>query len=844
MEKINVIPAVARTELMELLDRVSSKRYIYIHAPANYNKTFSARMWTARREMPCAWLSVNESAGSKPSGFCERLTAAFSVLQPDNAILKELTAHRSFSSAPFEFIERVLFEFKLFAQEKARLGPLDYTLVIDDLHLAANPELLKRLPEIISELPESMTLFILSRSEPPDSFSELLLKNEMAVIDAEPLRFSVSEIREFFASCGQSLTEQQAKNITAATGGWVIGLNAILLSGKPQTESSVISRYLEPFIKEQIWDKWTDSRRDFLLRISVEDEFTPDFCDAVTRNKNSSEILDTLVRENAFITADGNIYHFHHLFRDFLRHMLELENDNRKNEFYQRAGDWFYERGNYYKAVEYYIKCGDKSGITKGLKLMYNYNSPYAAIEDTLSIIRLSVDGSIVNEYPFLLEVQAWVAYIEGRGADMESYLDRYFKLLPKIILKHPASAQTALLLRCMDYRNSMIEITRSLKKLPLKLFGQSNTPSLSQNMPLFHRSGRDFSEYARDTENNLHMLKKTIGVLVGEEYDMIGNLIRAGLAYERGNLGLAQELALSASVEMKDSFAPEIQFCSYMILAAVFYAQGQHSDTQRVIDGAAAMTERHKAYYLNANFRAFTCRLELANGDIEAAKKWLKHDAAPIHGELSFYKIYQHFTTARAYITIGDYGMAVLFLKKLQVVCEQYRRTIDIIEINILLAIACWKKTRGQQNDAFEPLENAIILARDYGFTQMFANEGAELLNMLHKLQKRFIQKDYAGDISAAEVKTLYIAALARAKRSRGLTGGRISENLKFTEQQKTIMRCLNDGLTHKEIAAKIGVKPSTIKTHMGLIFKKLDVSNGVDAIIKIREHNVLGGE
>ena len=839
MEHNGSIPAAPRKELMRFFDELSSKRLVYTHAPAGHGKSFSVRMWMTRRAVPCAWVAVNNFSGRKPSEFCERFADALFALQPQNTALKEIAEHKSFATAPFEFMKRALKAFRSFAADTS-----EYTLAIDDLHLVTDAYTLKILPDLFLELPDSVTLLVLSRAEPPDSFSEFIVKNMMSVVEAERLRFSESEIKSFFESCGQILTGQQALDIMAATGGWAIGLNAILLSGGYKKGRKLISRYLETFIKEQIWDRWDEWRQDFLLCVSVADELTPDFCDAITGRKDSAEVLNAFVRENAFISVDGeNVYRFHHLFLDFLRHGFESKDEKQKNAAFQAAGDWFYEHGNHYRAVEYYIKSGNKKGVTKSLKLMYDYNSPYAAIEDTLSIIRLSVDGSIVDEYPFLLEVQAWTAFVEGRGADMERYLDRYFKQLPKIILQNPASAQTALLLRCMDYRNSMIGITKELRKLPLKLFGQSNTPSLSQNMPLFHRSVRDFSEYALDGDNGFTLFKKTIGVLIGAEYDVIEHLLRGGLAYERGNLSAAYEYAMSANAKIKDSFAPEIQFCSFMLLSAVLEAQGHHTESHSVLDTASAMIERHKAYYLNANFRAFSCRLKLANGDTEAARDWLKHDAEPTQNTLTFYKLYQHFTTARAFIVTGDYNMAILLLKKVLALCEQYRRTLGVIETNILLAIAYWKKVRGAQNNAFEPLEKAILSAREYGYTQVFANEGADLSNMLHKLQKRVIQKDYAGELSSADVKPLYFTALTRAKHSPGLTGGRMPENLAFTQQQQTIMRYINDGLTQKEIAGRIGIKPSSVKVHVKLIYKKLDVSNVTDAIIKMRELGVPDG-
>ena len=842
MKQMGLYPAAPRTELMKLFDGLSQKSLLYIHAPAGYGKTFSARMWLERSGSVSAWIAVNESAGRKPVDFCERFTDTLCTLQPDNSELKEVMNHGSFAAAPFEFMERALKSFRSFASALAakEKNEQKYNLAIDDLHLVTNADILKRLPAIISDLPENITVFILSRAEPPDSFSEFVVKNIMAVVEADNLKFSESEVKSFFAACGQKLSEKQADEVMAATNGWAIGLNALLLSGNREIGGGQILKYLETFIREQVWEKWSGERRDFMLRVSVAYELTPDFCNAMTGRKDSAEVLASLVRDNAFVSADKNgVYRFHHLFIEFLRNMLERDNKKLLNGLYKKAGEWFYGRKDYYKAVEYYMKCGDKKGISSGLKFMYNYNSPYASIEDTVSIIHMSVDGSITDDYPFLLETEAWAAYVEGRASDMENYIDRYFKQLPKIILQHPASAQTALLLRCMDYRNSLTDISNSLKNLPLKLFAQANTPSITQNMPLLHRSSRDYSEFMADMDKNFLKLRKTIGVLIGEEYDVMEDIVRAGLAYEQGNLHSAHELALSANAKLKDNFSPEVKFCAFMIIAAISDAQGNHETLQKILGAAEAMTEKHKAYYLNANMRAFLCRLKLNDGDSEAARDWLKYDAVTPYNDLSFYKLYQHFTTARAYIASGDYAGAVMFLKKLLILSEQYRRPLDITEINILLSIAYRKK--GRSGDAFIALEQAVLSAQEYGYTQLFANEGAELSNMLHRFQKRILQKDYDGKISAGYVKNLYVAALTRAKHSKGLTGGTIPENLKFTDRQKEVMRYLCDGLTHNQIGEKMGLKHSAVKSHMILIYKKLDVSNGVDAMIKIKELDIL---
>jgi hypothetical protein len=81
--------------------------------------------------------------------------------------------------------------------------------------------------------------------------------------------------------------------------------------------------------------------------------------------------------------------------------------------------------------------------------------------------------------------------------------------------------------------------------------------------------------------------------------------------------------------------------------------------------------------------------------------------------------------------------------------------------EAKILLSIAFWKRGRGYQTEALGLMAEAIRSANGYGYTQVFANEGAELVNMLQRLVKAASQKDCSGELPAAFVKTLYIKTL-----------------------------------------------------------------------------------
>ena len=108
---------------------------------------------------------------------------------------------------------------------------------------------------------------------------------------------------------------------------------------------------------------------------------------------------------------------------------------------------------------------------------------------------------------------------------------------------------------------------------------------------------------------------------------------------------------------------------------------------------GIGGMIELRKAHYLYVNFRAEKYRRRLSDGDKDAAEKWTSQHSVPIEGAMPFYKVYQVFTTVRAYIVMADYNSAILILNGILKFSEDYRRPLDTIEAYILLAVAYCNK-------------------------------------------------------------------------------------------------------------------------------------------------------
>lgn len=57
---------------------------------------------------------------------------------------------------------------------------------------------------------------------------------------------------------------------------------------------------------------------------------------------------------------------------------------------------------------------------------------------------------------------------------------------------------------------------------------------------------------------------------------------------------------------------------------------------------------------------------------------------------------------------------------------------------------------------------------------------------------------------------------------------------NTQLTPREKEVLSHIQDGMTHKQIADKLIVSPSTVRKHMENSYKKLQAHNKMEAVQK----------
>lgn len=826
---------IQRNRLKKLAGGLSDCRILYVQAPAGYGKTVFAGQWLEGRKEPNAVVSLDEYDNTA-GDICYKLKRALEdiCIEERDRDAAALIKHPGFDKAPAEFLMRALT-----AIPKDMKG----SMVIDDLHYITDPGALKVLKSFLLRLPEEIKICLLSRGELPESFSGLVLKNELQFISQEQMLFDNSEIYELYKSKNIAVTKKLAEEVHAFTEGWPMGINALLLSGNHMPSENMSKEWLENFLKTQVWEMWDEESREFMVGTCMEDELTENLCNALTGKNNSGRMLEQLVGKGAFLNRQrGETYRFHNLFREFLKKQFEARPQEYRTKQFRAAGRWYLEQNDFYHAVERFGKIRDYAQMACCFEMLEDMDRAGFDTERVMNAVHNAIDDVILDQYPFLYIMMAFTARNEGRFDDYTRYADLYYSNFPRIVKENPDFAHNIFFMYAMDIRVTLQDMYKIALGTPASGAFRGVRGSATLYFPLYHRSFRDFSELLPgDAEAEIDRMGKILGPLMGPEYTMLRDCVCGGLFYEQGCLQRAHELALSAAAGIRSQFAPESKFCAMVLLLTVTHAMHQPEQEEIIRKDIQKMIEEDRAFYLQYNFDAVLYRNRLDSGDTAAAQKWIDARGTEVYDRLELFRLYGCFTDARAYIAMGSFNHAIILLEKIVEIGRNFKRPIDVIEAEILLAVSFWKKKRSNRKKALYYLEEAIKLAQPLGYEQAFINEGAELKNILSSLKNWTMRGDYSGELSGPFVKRLYIGAAEKAGWDSGRCGVKELQEIKFTRQQKRVAKLMCEGYSYRKIAEELGIRFSTVRSHIELIYRKLDVGGMDEAILKIRQLHLL---
>ena len=302
----------ARKRLFALLDACSDLPAQWLGGAPGAGKSTLVATWLRQRPVSTLWLQLDAGDGD-PATFVQSLDA---LLKSVAATALDLPPFCTDDEADIAgWLRRRL---RLFMRH---VEP-PWVLVLDNYQeLPAHSLLHGALARGLGELPGGVQWVFISREPPPAAFARALVQQQLAIVEAEQLRFNDAETLALTRLHGH--VDDVAPALAAAQG-WAGGLTLMLSS------SSANATWPSLAARQQLFDYFAG---EVLARMSIDEQralgtiaFLPratgEQAVAISGLATAPALLERLAAQSLFTDrreGSSTVYVFHALFSDFLR---------------------------------------------------------------------------------------------------------------------------------------------------------------------------------------------------------------------------------------------------------------------------------------------------------------------------------------------------------------------------------------------------------------------------------------------------------------------------------------------------------------------------------------------
>jgi ATP/maltotriose-dependent transcriptional regulator MalT/two-component SAPR family response regulator len=694
---------LSRPRLLESLKGLLTSKLVLLSAPAGYGKTSLLIDLAQNVDMKVCWLSL-DALDRNPQRFMAYLMASLverlpGVGEVSKTLLSQLKSIEKDSEPLLVALTNELYE---------RVED-DYLLILDDYHLLDDlPVIASLINRFLQLVDENCHLLISSRTLPDlEDVTLMVAREQVAGLSHTELAFVPREVQALYAQNNhEHLSDEMADEIVHQTGGWITGMVLSHLNGVRVSGVDTFS-----YLGNQVLDQQPDHIREFLLRTSLPEEFSAEFCEQVlaplhSRSQNWLALMGWILEKNLFVLplgADGRWLRYHPLFREFLQTRLKQEHPaevvpllERMVKYYEKVGEWE-------KAYETCKQLKDSEALANVVE-----HAGTAMLQTAL----VTLEGWVNSLPPAIVLRRPGLISLLGPLNAMKGNLQESHKLLDKAIAAYRRAHNTAGLtlalvrrantLRLLgNYNQSMQDVDEvlhlaesnsahqpdyaealRLKGLNLYRLGESRQavdilehslsiytalndtgriPEILMETGMAHRAIGDMESAKRSyqevlkiqkSENNLYRQAETLNNLavlyhLVGEYELASETFENGLVCARKSRNQRIECILLAG--MGDLYA-EVEEYEATLKA---YQQSELLATQVPV-------------LFIANYLVFARgRLELSRGNLDAVNQILKLSQKRIKESQSSYEHgLWNLLKSRLYLSQNELGKAISYLR------------------------------------------------------------------------------------------------------------------------------------------------------------------------------------
>jgi LuxR family transcriptional regulator, maltose regulon positive regulatory protein len=300
-------------------------------------------------------------------------------------------------------------------------------------------------------------------------------------------------------------------------------------------------------------------------------------------------------------------------------------------------------------------------------------------------------------------------------------------------------------------------------------------------------------------------------------------------LYYESNELTEARQ-QLEAALVLSERLSLEAQLTvSYGVLGRILQARGETE---------TALESLQKAYQIASQtglsddqvFRAWEADIHLKQGNLVFARRWAETLKLSADDTPEYLKLDVHHVYARLLLTQGQVEAAREWLKKLEAFAKDRLLFRRLLTVHILQALTAARL--GEGAEAREYLTKALTIAAPENYYRAFLNEDERVLSLLAEvrhLEPAFVDK-VLGYTNISRPKQI----IPEHPHVDSANAEALFEPL--SERELEVLTLIAGGYANREIATKLFISQGTVKRHINNIYSKLGVNSRTQALVKAR--------
>lgn len=884
-----------------LLDKLNAglragQRLILIAAPAGFGKTTLIGAWIdqliACASAPrVAWLQLDQGDNDRVR-FMGYLIAALQTIDPQWGQTAQARLHAPLSADGDQTLDAALAALinDLAAQ------PQPSVLVLDDYHLIQSRPVHEALTFLLDHVPPTVQFVVAGRADPPLALARLRAIGQLTEIRAGDLRFTLDESVSFFNETMRlDLTRDQIAALDQQAEGWIAGLHlaALALQGTPSPPGrhdfntflasfTGRNRYVLDYLIEEVLSRQPDDVQDFLLRTSILERLTGSLCAALTARASGEALLSTLEQANLFIEPldqERTWYRYHPLFAEFLRSRLPQRfSASAVRELHHRASGWHAQHNLWQEAIAHALQAQDFERAATLIEQIARETWLMRGESGTLLVSLNALPQAIVRARPRLLTFQAWALMADGQPQAAVACAQQLIDTTPPDqteLIGEAEAISTVITALQSDVPRTIELAQRALDHLPVSDHFLRGLVTLQLGLAYdmagnLSAAGQAYTEAtAIGRTANLSFISLMAAIQLADLKVVQGQLHEAASAYERvAQLGAepGQQLPIvsmaysslgrawyewndldRATQYLQESItwgqrwaATDLRSIGLIYLAYVQLAQGQAAAAGDLVQQADHVLRQRSISPLSvAVARMHQARLALRLNDLPMALAWAEDYQAHLPDLPATLRVSGAATLARIWLAQGQADRVCELIGPRAATLEEGSLIGSALEFYLLHALALRQLDRLEE--ARPVLARALTLAEPGSYVRLFVDEGEAARLLILDFGSRI--EEFSGRLAPYRNRLL-TAFPAPQKSAIPLSSSAFSPQPliePLSDRELEVLLLIADGYANQEIAQRLVVALSTVKTHINNIYGKLGVQSRTQALARARALGLL---